>query len=136
MLTPGDHAFIKSSWVESFLDNGEGVKSLPGPLYFPRQRAWIDRQLKEKLPNWTVACNTGDENQILGWSLVEELGGSSGLVIHYVYVKEPFRRRGLAKLLLGPYESAPVRHTHFNDTPPARKLAKLYGSKFDPFFLR
>lgn len=55
-----------------------------------------------------VLCFESTPDQILGWIAFEAPN-----VLHYVYVKQPFRRRGLATFLLNAADlSYPIKATH------------------------
>ena len=74
-----------------------------------------------------VAHPEGDEDTILGWTCAELD------VLHYVYVKAPFRRLGIARTLLGRYKPL-TTCTHW--TPVIREWASRGRAyTFNPYLL-
>lgn len=90
-----DIPFITSSWLESFR-NAPMVRGVPNSIYF----SYHHKILEELLPRSIVlvACNPADTDQIVGYICAEVFDNC--LVVHYVYVKQPLRRLGVAKKLL------------------------------------
>lgn len=89
-----DLAFIFSSWLKSFRES-EFAKGIPTSLYYREHHRLIERLLERA--QVLVACNPESPSQIYGWICFER---SRARVIHYVYVKQPFRELGIAKRLL------------------------------------
>jgi hypothetical protein len=71
----------------------------------------------------SVACADNDPNLLLGMAITQ------GEVIHFVFVKEPFRLLGIAKLLLG--EGPHTAYSHL--TRSARDL--VGRMKYTPYLL-
>jgi len=91
--TTADLPFIRNSWLRSYHD-GQVARHVPNDVYFANAGHWgvVDRCLRTGAT--AVASPPGDDGTIVGWAC--GLGG----VLHYVYVKAPFRRLGIAKALL------------------------------------
>lgn len=72
-----------------------------------------------------IVCAASEEpDQILGWVAIEVMPENVGTILHYVYVKELYRREGLAKELISraiPNKN-PVYFTH--ETRAGLKLIK------------
>lgn len=87
-----DINFITSSWLKSFRD-GYFNATVGNRVYFDQHH----RVLEKLLPRASVliACNEEKPDQIYGWLCFEVL--DRHLVLHYVYVKDPFRQMGLAQ---------------------------------------
>ncbi len=127
-----DVPFITSSWLKSNRD-GFMVRSVPNTVYYHQHH----KILEAIMPNGIVivACNEEDPDQILGWCCAEVV--DTALVIHYIYIKQPFRKFGIAtKLvtLLEETEKPPaVMVTHSN--PMVRPLIKDKGWVYNPYLL-
>ena len=120
----GDVPFVLNSWLKSFRDGNDSAASVPGPLYYPAQEQHARRLLE--LSVCFIAANQADPNQILAWAAVGRTGFSTGsLVLHYLYVKKPFRKLGAASLLLnhiGPELQYKSCHTRAMAHLDSRKL--------------
>lgn len=128
----GDLDFIFNSWLESFRASWE-FKEVNGRDYWPGMRGVINRILQRT--RCTIAHNPADPEQILGWACIE-----LGPVIHYIYVKGPFRKKGLAKMMLrglkalrDKYPGEELRHSFRQKTPGAERLVEWLRSHYSPF---
>lgn len=95
-LRPGeavDHDFVGDSWRRSF--DGSETALCPGGLleYIHTQRQVIEQALSTS--SVLVAYPEGTPSQILGWCCYRR-----PLLIHYVYVKAPFRKQGIGRALV------------------------------------
>lgn len=108
-----DHPLIYSTWLKGFYYDSRLLLSLKkfGILnqndffkaYAPILQMLIIRS------SFKVACLKDDEDTILGYSVYEAAGKE--LLLHWVYVKGPWRRIGLMKDLLPAFTIV----THLND---------------------
>lgn len=95
-VEPGDISFILDSWIKSYRTSPwAGV--VPNHKFFDVTHEVIE-ELLTRGAVLSVACATHDPTRILGWACTEHVTG--GVACHYVYVKDPFRRMGLATELL------------------------------------
>lgn len=95
-LEPGDVSFVLDSWIKSFRDSPyAGV--IPNHRFFDITHEVIE-ELLARGAKVEVAAAKHDPTRILGWVCYEPVNG--GLAVHYLYVKDPFRLRGLGKTLL------------------------------------
>lgn len=135
---PADVPLILSSWLRSYHD-APGVENIPNDVYFADtgHHGIVTRLLATA--QTFVACAEDDSDNIQGWACD---GGQS--LLHYVYVKAPFRRIGIAKLLLGGYGGrdvagmegrGAVRCTHWTRAMRAWR-AKGLPYVYDPYALR
>lgn len=105
--TEADEPFIFSSWLKSFRLNDRR----PGPRYYREQHNTIERLLKES--SVKVACLAATPHIIIGWSAI------NGQACHYVYVKSPFRRMGIARTLLASIDpTKTVTYSHKTERTP------------------
>lgn len=73
-----------------------------------------------------VACLVDDPDVIVGYSLV------SPASLHWVYVKKPWRKQGIGKLLV---PVIPPFFSHFSTLGLSLKESKNYNTIFNPFKL-
>lgn len=111
-----DVPFLRSSWVKSYAkysvfnddDEERTVKGprparMPAHVYVPEQHALIARILERPSALTVIACNPDDPDQIFGYVVAERVEGQGKEgrnIAHYCYVKEPFRKQGIARELL------------------------------------
>jgi len=124
MLRPAiesDRHFILDTWYRAHPPLFRGVS---GRVYFNGQSRLIKR-LYDQCAAY-VACYAGDSDLVLGWSV------TSASAVHYVWVREDFRRQGIARALLTPYIGKPTIYTH----PPNRAYIRDLIPKdwvYDPY---
>ena len=89
-LLPEDINFILHSWKLSYRAYR---REWTNTFYYAEMHRRIVRLL-ERTPTVRVACNPLDVTRIYGWVIAENP------VLHYLYVKEPFRGAGVALSLV------------------------------------
>jgi hypothetical protein len=87
-----DTAFLFSAWIGSYRDS-PWAGTLPQHLATPVHKATINQLLARGM-RVVMAVNPDDADQILGF-IAYEPG-----VLHYIFVKDVFRRQGIAGGLL------------------------------------
>ena len=128
---PEDVNFILNSWLKSHR-KAKIPATMNDRAYF---RLWhtlarriIERALTGRV-TVLVACSRECPDQILGWSAYERAKNT----LHYVYVKHPYRRWGLARTMLalhGISHEAPAVWTH--QTHAADQYLSRYRAGYDP----
>jgi len=109
---PDDIPFIYSSWLRSFKHSSALGKSMRSSVFFENYREIIDHILASQHSHVAIACLPDDPNVILGY-LVYEIVSTREYIFHYCFVKESFRRLGIASALiksLGHIQN--IIHTH------------------------
>jgi len=96
----GDISFIYSSWLKSYAAQN---KDQPKITVYKMHREVARRLLEDGIT--LVACMEDNPDQVLGWLCAQRI--PKFLVIHYCYVKAPFRRFGLARALVDAFEYRP-----------------------------
>lgn len=92
----GDLGFIVHSWTESWHKNSPEMRQVRFGVF---RNAMRRRAVGFATRCVTlVACDPDDHSHVLGWACVEMRGGIG--VVHYVYVREMRRERGLASTLV------------------------------------
>lgn len=99
-FAPGDLAYLMSTWLRDLRD--ADPSPVPDDLYFPTQRALIERLLANPQVRCTIAAASDVPTEILGYvvAMPKEL-------ILWTHVRKGLRGRGLAKLLLQSVECPP-----------------------------
>lgn len=92
-----DVNFIKNSWSQSFRKSMQQMESSLYNDYHDRHMVGLMERC-----HCFVACNPDDHYQIYGWVLFEAVKGIG--ILHYIYVKHPFRRYGIGTKLYNEME--------------------------------
>jgi GNAT superfamily N-acetyltransferase len=97
MMKPNDLNFVFDSWLKSWRSNKyAGV--IPNNLYYSTYRSTIEG-LVGRGAEVVVAVNSEDEDHILGYVCFETTPDGFSC-IHYLYVKDPYLKRGVDAILL------------------------------------
>lgn len=118
-----DRPFMASSWFESYRKGGHSPEVDFG-IYKAGQGRRIDTLLSTRL--CVVAYLPEEGTEILGW-LCREVKQPT---MHYVYVKQAYRRNGVATFLL----EALGRPTDYTHQTRAAKFLKP-AMQFNPYHL-
>lgn len=119
---PDEAALVRSSWFESYRKGG-CAPEVPFPTYKTGQNEIMDRLLGRGQV-W-VATLTEVPDEVLGWVCFDETA------IHYVYVKQAYRRRGIATSLIALAGARVFTH----QTRAWRPLATRFRLQFNPYLL-
>lgn len=124
---------------------------LKGIYYGNKQNQLVDKrifmdnykQLAQVLINQgavIIACLKEDQDVILGYSIVSR----NAKIIHWVFVKSAWRKRGIARALVPPTPESITHYTQFNVGKPdeesadraiKRLLSKFKSCIYNPFAL-
>lgn len=135
-LAADDLPFVFNSWLKSFRD-APAVQSIPNSIYFAGQHDRIDRILKSAGLAAAVACNPEDPTQIYGYIVAEN--ATVGSVVHWVYVKHPFRGHGVARGLFAAVVGAgtgPVPFYYTHRVKASDRLVRERAATFNPYLLK
>jgi acetyltransferase (GNAT) family protein len=121
---PTERAYVESTWRRNY-DQAENTRCPSGIFeYIETQGQVIEQCLRTS--SVRVACPPERPEQILGWCCYRE-----GPVVHYVYVKPYYRRRGLGLSLLGRALGLPMARqvytTHAWRRPHGEGIGVLVG---------
>lgn len=132
-VTAEDHNFILNSWLKSFR-NGPAVRRMENSAYYHEQ-AKVIKELLQSV-NVLVACDKDAPNQILGYLISQRI--NNVFVLHYVYVKQPFRNCGIAKMLIAArdHELGETAAVYTHHTESASRLAYKYKFMYNPYVTR
>ncbi len=126
-LVADDRNMILSSWLRSFRNNGDWPRHVDSATYYANHQRIVAALLEEC--DVRVAFAKDDPNLLQGWC------GVDGYIVHYVFVKEQYRKMGIAKRLLEDV-GGNVVYTHWTRTVKELSLAgKLQGWIHNPYAL-
>jgi GNAT superfamily N-acetyltransferase len=116
-----DHRFIAASWFESYWKATARAQNIPYLAYKRGQ----DRVIRSILgrAEIKIAYFANVPEEILGYIV------SEGLIVHYLYVKSPYRHVGIAHKLLA--ETPALTYTQ--RTKAGDKVALELGLIYDPY---
>ncbi len=120
---PEDEAFIFQTWLLGMKKASYEVRRMRDGVYFARWHRLIE-DILERGATVLVACPPGDPDTILGYVVAETAREKP--VIHFCYVKLPWRRLGIATKLItaripDPNQAAFSAWTVWNLAIPAPK---------------
>jgi hypothetical protein len=126
-LRDGDVNFILSTWLKSYYDalttfskRAQAKIAPPNEIFFKEHQEKIKAEL---LKSKCLVCVAPDEeNQIIGYIVFD------GDCLHYCYVKQVFRKMGVAKALSAKAQS--LKH-YSHHTPYSKYVNK--GLVFNPY---
>jgi len=108
--TSDDNAFVISNWLHGIRDSRD-AGAIPSRDFFPIMWPVIGRLLERPGVRTIVACEAREPSLVYGFIAGDTTGPQP--VVHYVYVKGPFRRAGYARGLfraLGVDPERPFRY--------------------------
>lgn len=130
--TKEDISFLFSSWLKSFRDSGTMCRNITNTVYFESHHKLIERILRRASVN--VACDADHPDQLFGYIVAETIDGI--FVLHYIYVKHPFRRTGIGSALLNSFQhnsSLASCTTHL--TRMGERLLLKYNMIYHPYIV-
>ena len=92
----GDNNFIFASWLRGLFYGGSHFSMMPKDIFMTNYHKVIEYILKNPKTTIKVACLKDDPEVILGYAIL----GNNETTLHYVFVKNAWRKIGLAKLLI------------------------------------
>jgi hypothetical protein len=120
-----DLSFIFSTWLRSFYHSADFTKDIDKEIYYQYHQEVIKR-IFGRLPRILVACDVQEPETIFGYIVAE------GPVLHFAYVKRPFRAAGLATALLNALE--PPKFVSHLTKHGKKFLEKNPNVRYSPYF--
>lgn len=122
-----DKAFIMATTLNGLWYGESWFSMIPKSVFMDNYKHIIEALVDNPLTVIKVACLIGDEDVILGYSIL-----STDLsIIHWVFVKRRWRKIGIARSLLPQY---PTSVSHLS-TVGKNLLYKFKNCIFNPFKL-
>ncbi len=113
-----DTGIIMSTWPKGFYYSGINIKpKSQKKLWFSEYYDYVKRMLKDG--QVSIACMTDDADTILGYAVM------NGSTLEWIYVKEAFRKQGIANLMLKGKKIESVS----NLTKIGKSIAEAHGLK-------
>lgn len=120
-----DFPFIYSTWLKGLRFGNDVFNLIEQESYFKNYHRALEVILTRPDTRIDVACLIDDPATILGYAVL----GDSG-ILHYVHVKQAFRRFGIARRLCGQDIHRVTHVTHMGWAILKEKFPKAV---FDPF---
>lgn len=100
-MEASDAPFVLNSWLRRYRDS-VAARLVTDRVFYQVQHDIILKILAKPELKATVACSLEDSNHIYGYLIAEDLSKlvPDLVMLHFTYVKGPFRRFGIAKALL------------------------------------
>ena len=89
-----DVAFIFHSWLKCYR-HAPGVAGISSPVYYAQHHLLIEGLCRTA--KITMVCAKQDPTQLFGYICYDTAEGLP--VLHFIYVKETYRRMGIAHML-------------------------------------
>lgn len=127
-LDPDEMGFVMDSWFRSYRSS-EWAGVIPNHLYYPTMREMLASLIARGAKILAAVSRGPTEDRVIGYVCYETKPTEA--VVHYCYVKDPFRRLGLGGELwrLASGDSRSVLYTH--KTRMSRYLAP-HTARFVP----
>jgi GNAT superfamily N-acetyltransferase len=119
-----DAPLLFSSWLKSYWHATRSRQLVQGPIFFAEHHRLIERLIP--LSAVVCACNPEDSDQVFGWAM-----GDPGKVLHYVYLREPYRHFGIAHRMLDVLRIENCAYSH--RTPAFERIARERHLTFNPY---
>lgn len=128
-----DQAFIYSTWLRNYKHSSYFAKRIKPAIFFAGHHKLVDHILSKPTTTTLIAHPRNDEDTILGYMVCEAL---STPVVHFVFVKEAFRKMGVARALLKASGMSVERLAFSHWTYPVDELIQKYPDLiYNPYAL-
>lgn len=124
-----DEAFIFNSWLRSY-KTSQDAKGVPDEMYYKGQHKVIEDTIA--VSNTAVSYHAEDPDHILGY-IVYEYDEPSTCIIHWVFVKKPFRENGIARKLWDHATDGAGLIIHTHNSYQSVKIKDKVKSDYNPY---
>lgn len=124
-----DINFVYSSWLKCYREDSPLTKYTRRRLFFEGHQKILDGLLASPQVQVIVACDGEEQDLIYGY-LAYEPG-----VLHFIYVKEAFRKMGIAKQLMSKLDLENFKISHLTYTLLDLWSAGKIQCEYDPYAL-
>lgn len=128
-IAPTDFNFVLNAWLKSYRDSRRQIRN---DVYFAGQQNLISEIAKRRV--CVIGCDAEYPEWIAGFAAGRMLSNGT-LLLDYVYVKSPYRERGIALQLVGALgwsEGIPIIATHM--TKCAERIGRKYEIQLNEYF--
>lgn len=126
-IRPEDYNFIIKTWIKSAYNGGTGYFERYG-VFHKGMDIIIKRKYESGEIDGFVACMEDDEDLILGFAVF-----GLDYCLHYIYVKEAFKKQGIARALLKHFYKSKTEIKVSHWTKDIKYIQKLYKVEYDRF---
>lgn len=123
-----DIGFIYSTWLKSYKYDSPLTKYTKQDLFYKQHQKILDKLLSSPNVTIVIACHDQDEDLNFGYIVYEPS------IIHYIYVKGPFRGYGIAKKLLSDVQGS-FQASHLTYSLLDLWTAKKIQCDYNPYIL-
>lgn len=125
-MAPEDKNFILATFLRGLYYGDSWWSTIPKQIFMDNYKKVAEQLIDNTKTEVKVACLKDEPNVILGYSILSK----DYLTIHWVFVKSPWRKRGIARSLLPQY---PAEITHLTATGKSLMSSKFPTAIFNPF---
>lgn len=122
---PEDTNFILATFLRGLYYGDSWFSLIPKAIFMANYKKVAQTLVTPGKCSIQVACLKDDPDTIIGYSILS----NNHQNVHFVYIKEDWRKRGIARSLL---PANPVAATHLTKLGQTL-LIKFHGIIFDPF---
>ena len=119
-----DRAFVMATWLRGLYYGNSWFTEIDKPIFMDRYWHVLNALLKKPGVVVVIACLKEDPDTILGYAAIEP----EASVLHWVFVKEAYRKLGVTKLLFKKEDLKTITHL-----TKLGKILKPKHVKFNPF---
>lgn len=126
-----DIPFVYSTWLRSYKHSSPVTRCIRSDAFYAGHQKILDSILSSEGVTVVIACDREDLNLIFGFLAYEPE------IVHFVYIKKPFRKMGIAKKLLESQkiELNKCKTTHVTDEMLEMWTAGKTNIEYDPYLL-
>lgn len=132
-IAPSELPLVFNSWLK-FYRKCDYARGIPDSVFYAEEHRVIEALLAREGTVVVAARNSEDLDQIFGYAVYEVKPRCT--VLHWVYVKHPFRNLGIGKQLLAPVVTRAVEVPLWFSyrTRPLENWQSLYSlGKYNPY---
>ncbi len=123
----GDKSFIYSTYLRGkYHGDFGGVKEIQKDVFMKNEHDILEHILERSTTKVAIACLKEDPSVIIGYAITSAVSP----VLYFVYVKAPFRRIGVAKLLIPQQIQVTTCLTRLGSS-----IAKEKGISYNPYLI-
>lgn len=123
LAIPADKPFILSSWLKGQKFGNDFFRAIESNAYYTNYAAQIEKLIALPTTSVVVCCLSDEPDVIVGYSV-----STAPTTLHWVFVKEAWRKQGVARSLV-----ADTVTTISSITKPGLAIAKKRNYNFNPF---
>ena len=91
-----DKNFILATWLPGLYHGGAWYSEMPKDVFMKNYHGFLEQLLKHHNTEIKVSCLSSDHDVIIGYVVIAK----DPLALHWVYVKNDFRKIGVASMLI------------------------------------